>query len=89
MNWTVEQGIRLVAGVFVVASVALGVWVNPWWLAFTGFVAWLLWLAVHINQLIGFRNKLMVLLEWGWEYFTYERAIRLITHEQVRERDPV
>jgi NADH dehydrogenase len=55
--------------------------------AFTGFVAWLLWLAVHIGQLIGFRNKLLVLLEWGWEYFTYERAVRLITHEQVRERD--
>ena len=38
MTWTVERGIRLVAGVFVVASVALGVWVNPWWLAFSAFV---------------------------------------------------
>jgi NADH dehydrogenase len=54
--------------------------------AFTGFVAWLLWLAVHIAQLIGFRNKLLVLVEWGWEYFTFERAVRLITAEQVRER---
>ncbi len=54
--------------------------------AFTGFLAWLLWLAVHIAQLIGFRNKLLVLIEWGWEYFTYERAVRLITADQVRER---
>jgi len=54
--------------------------------AFTGFIAWLLWLAVHIAQLIGFRNKLLVLVEWAWEYFTYERAVRLITADQVRER---
>ena len=54
--------------------------------AFTGFVAWLLWLAVHVAQLIGFRNKLLVLVEWAWEYFTYERAVRLISADQVRER---
>jgi hypothetical protein len=34
----VQEGIRLVAGVFILASVALGVWVNPWWFAFTAFV---------------------------------------------------
>ena len=38
MSWTVERGLRLVAGAFVAISVALGVWVSPWWLAFTGFV---------------------------------------------------
>ena len=37
-TYTVERGLRLVAGLFVVASVALGVWVNPWFLAFTAFV---------------------------------------------------
>ena len=37
-SWTVEQGIRFVGGSFVALSVALGVWVNPWWLAFTAFV---------------------------------------------------
>ena len=42
--------------------------------------------AVHVAQLIGFRNKLLVLVEWAWEYFTYERAVRLITADQVRER---
>ena len=38
MSWTVERGIRFVAGLFVALSVALGVWVNPWWFAFTAFV---------------------------------------------------
>ena len=38
MSWTVERGVRLVAGIFVLLSVALGVWVNRWWFAFTGFV---------------------------------------------------
>lgn len=45
---------------------------------FTGFVAWLLWLAVHITFLIGFRNRLGVLLDWAWNYIFYERAVRLI-----------
>lgn len=35
---TVDEGLRMIAGIFVVATVALGVWVNPWWFAFTAFV---------------------------------------------------
>lgn len=50
-------------------------------LQFTGFLAWVMWLVVHIIQLIGFRNKLFVLLNWAWEYFFYERAVRLITRD--------
>lgn len=46
--------------------------------AFTGFLAWLLWLAVHIVKLIGFRNRLVVLVNWAWDYFFFERAVRLI-----------
>ena len=38
MKMTVEEGLRLMAGIFILGSVALGVWVNPWWLAFTAFV---------------------------------------------------
>lgn len=38
MKWNVERTLRLVAGVFVLASVALGIWVSPWWFAFTAFV---------------------------------------------------
>jgi NADH dehydrogenase len=49
--------------------------------AFTGFLAWVVWLTVHLVQLIGFRNKLFVLLNWAWDYFFYERASRLITEE--------
>ena len=50
---------------------------------FTGFLAWLIWLAVHIAFLIGFRNRLGVLLNWAWNYIFYERAVRLILpHER-------
>jgi NADH dehydrogenase len=50
-------------------------------LNWTGFPAWVMWLVVHIIQLIGFRNKLFVLLNWAWDYFFYERAVRLITRD--------
>jgi len=45
---------------------------------FVGFPAWIMWLGVHILQLIGFRNRLVVLLDWFWSYLLYERAARLI-----------
>ncbi len=46
--------------------------------AFIGFPAWVLWLGVHLINLIGFRNRLFVLVNWAWDYFLYERAVRLI-----------
>ncbi len=46
---------------------------------FAGRLAWLLWLFVHIMYLVGFRNRLSVLLQWGYAYFTYQRGVRLIT----------
>ena len=49
--------------------------------AFKGFPAWVVWLVVHLIQLIGFRNKLLVLINWAWDYFFYERAVRIITPE--------
>jgi NADH dehydrogenase len=45
----------------------------------SGFVAWLAWLFVHIMLLIGFRNRVLVLIQWAWTYVTYERGARLIT----------
>jgi NADH dehydrogenase len=45
----------------------------------SGFLAWWLWLFVHILYLAGFRNRLSVLVEWAYSYFTYERGARLIT----------
>ena len=48
---------------------------------FSGFFAWLMWLFVHLMLLVGFRNRLMVMREWAWAYFTRERSARLITGE--------
>jgi NADH dehydrogenase len=49
-----------------------------------GWPAWLAWLFVHILNLIGFRNRLVVLVQWAWAYITYQRGIRLITGEDAR-----
>lgn len=49
---------------------------------FTGFVAWLFWLLVHIYFLIEFDNKLIVMIQWGWNYFTRNRGARLITGKE-------
>ena len=47
----------------------------------SGFIAWLSWLFMHIFFLIGFRNRLLVFIQWAWSYVTYERGARLITGE--------
>lgn len=47
----------------------------------TGFVAWVLWLAVHIFYLVGFRNRLLVMIQWAWLYLTSQRSARLIVME--------
>ncbi|PYQ03365.1 MAG: FAD-dependent oxidoreductase [Acidobacteria bacterium] len=46
-----------------------------------GLPAWLAWLGIHIFFLIGFRNRLVVLLDWAWAYFSYQRTARLILFE--------
>jgi NADH dehydrogenase len=46
---------------------------------YSGMLAWLIWVFVHIFFLIGFRNRVIVLFEWAWAYFTYQRGARLIT----------
>jgi NADH dehydrogenase len=48
----------------------------------SGFAGWLIWLFVHILFLIGFRNRLSVLLQWAAAYLTYQRSVRLITRNQ-------
>ncbi len=50
----------------------------PGGLRFTGFGAWLLWIALHIWKLIGFRNRFSVMFDWIYNYFTYDRSTRLI-----------
>jgi NADH:ubiquinone reductase (H+-translocating) len=49
------------------------------WLRMSGRTAWLAWLFLHIMKLVGFRNRLGVLLQWAWAYTTYQRSVRLIT----------
>ncbi len=46
----------------------------------SGFLAWVMWLILHLVLLIGFRNRLNVLVNWAWNYFTYDRSARLIMH---------
>jgi NADH dehydrogenase len=48
-------------------------------LKFSGFLAWLVWLFVHLINLVEFENKVLVLVQWGWYYFSRNRAARLIT----------
>jgi NADH dehydrogenase len=49
-------------------------------LHFSGFVAWLLWLFVHLLYLVEFRNRLIVFIRWGFQYLTFDRGARLITN---------
>ncbi|MEI9939487.1 MAG: NAD(P)/FAD-dependent oxidoreductase [Pseudomonadota bacterium] len=52
-------------------------------LRLSGFIAWLAWLTVHIFYLIDFRSKVVVLFDWAWSYFTYQRGSRLITGHRL------
>jgi NADH dehydrogenase len=47
-----------------------------------GFPAWVMWLTIHILYLIGFRNRFVVMFEWAWAYFTYQRSARVILEPQ-------
>jgi NADH dehydrogenase len=49
----------------------------------SGFLAWMAWLFIHIFFLIGFRNRLIVLIQWAWSYLTFERGARLITGDST------
>jgi NADH dehydrogenase len=47
----------------------------------SGFIAWMAWLFVHIWYLIGFKNRIVVMITWAWSYFTYRRGARIITRD--------
>jgi NADH dehydrogenase len=55
---------------------------------FSGFPAWLAWLFVHIIFLVGFRNRVVVLFQWAWAYFTFNKGARLITRNFQSETRP-
>lgn len=48
----------------------------------SGFLAWLAWLGLHLLTLLGFRNRTQVIMNWMWNYFTYDRSVRLILHPE-------
>jgi NADH dehydrogenase len=50
-------------------------------LSFSGFIAWVIWIFLHIYRLIGFRNRLFVLINWAWDYVFYDNQVRLITRD--------
>jgi len=52
-----------------------------WGVPFSGFIAWMIWVFLHIYRLIGFRNRILVFVNWAWDYIFYENQIRLITRE--------
>jgi NADH dehydrogenase len=52
------------------------------WLRLHGYIAWFAWLFVHIFNLIGFRNRVLVMVQWAWAYVTYQRSVRLITGDR-------
>jgi len=58
------------------------------WMRLKGYPAWLAWLFIHVVQLIGFRNRLSVLIQWASSYFTYQRSVRLITDHEPDEQRP-
>ena len=56
-------------------------------LRFSGFAAWLFWLLVHIYFLIGFRNRMLVLMDWAAAYFTFERHARVVATPATLDRE--
>ncbi|RYE93290.1 MAG: NAD(P)/FAD-dependent oxidoreductase, partial [Myxococcales bacterium] len=54
----------------------------------TGFIAWLAWVFIHVLYLVGFRNRIGVLFEWAWAYFSYSRSARIIL-ERAIQRTPL
>jgi NADH dehydrogenase len=61
---------------------------NIWNLQFGGFPAWLVWVFVHIYYLVEFDNKLVVMIQWAWSYFTRNQGARLITGETGAVEEP-
>lgn len=52
---------------------------------FKGFVAWVLWLFIHLMNIVNYRNRILVLLQWAWNYVTHERSARLITGDEAQQ----
>ena len=53
------------------------------WLKLSGWPAWLIWVLIHLLNIVQFQNRLLIFLQWGWLYLTYDRSARLITGENL------
>ena len=56
------------------------------WFTLRGWIAWIAWSLVQIYFLIGFRNRLMVFIDWAWAYLTFGRGARLISGQATDDR---
>lgn len=58
-----------------------------------GWFAWVMWLVVHLRSILGVRNKVVVLLNWVWNYFTYDQSMRMIVYarkaKEIRDREAI
>jgi NADH dehydrogenase len=52
-------------------------------LHFSGWIGWLMWLFIHLLYIVQYQSRVLVLIQWGWNYFTRNRAARLITGEHL------
>jgi len=52
-----------------------------WGISFSGFIAWIIWVFLHIYRIIGFRNRILIMFNWAWDYLFYDNQARLITKE--------
>jgi len=59
---------------------------NLFRLRFSGYLAWLVWVGIHLVQLVQFENRVLVLAQWAWSYVTFNRAARLITNLPTAKR---
>ena len=53
------------------------------WLKFSGVLAWLTWLMVHLMAIVGVKNRLLILINWMWNYLTYDNSLRLIIRQKL------
>jgi hypothetical protein len=59
------------------------------WLRLSGWPAWLIWVFIHLLYIVEFQNRLLVALQWGWLYASYDRSARLITGKKSPSPRPV
>jgi NADH dehydrogenase len=57
------------------------------WLKISGYPAWLVWLFVHLMYLVEYDNRLLVFIQWAWNYFTRKRGARLITFRRTDDKN--